>query len=101
MAIDSKASLRVEDSDVVERYGVTRVLTEIFKLREFSYTNIEDAIAQAEHQTQAENRHPVTPKTADDLARLGISSVIVDRFKCGAYIYTNRDDAIAEANRQR
>jgi len=37
-----------EDAEMMKKYGITRVPVEYFRYGEFRYTNLKDAIAQAE-----------------------------------------------------
>jgi len=41
----------VEDVQEMGRYGIVRVLADIFCYREFRYTNFQDALAQAKRDT--------------------------------------------------
>ena len=46
----SDPAITVEDTKAMEKYGITRVPVDYFRLGEFRYTNLRDAIAQARRQ---------------------------------------------------
>ena len=50
---NSDSTITAEDANVMERYGITRVPVDYFWFREFRYTNLKDAIAQARRQERA------------------------------------------------
>jgi hypothetical protein len=44
---EQQPALSVEARQEMDRYGIVRVPADIFRYREFRYTNLQDAIAQA------------------------------------------------------
>jgi hypothetical protein len=50
-----------EAADAMAKYGITRVPVDYFHYKEFRYTNLDDAIAQA---TRAEIGNELDPKAA-------------------------------------
>jgi hypothetical protein len=39
-----------EDAEEMAKYGITRVPVDYFRYRDFRYTNLKDAVAQAKRQ---------------------------------------------------
>jgi hypothetical protein len=46
----------VEDLQEMDRYGIVRVPADIFRYREFRYTNFQDALAQAKRDAGSGQR---------------------------------------------
>ena len=83
------------------RSGITRVSVDHFHWREFRYTNLNDAIAQAKRAQakQSVNRSSsADSRTANDELTFGITRVPVDYFYYREFRYTNLNDAVAQAN---
>lgn len=53
MVTEERPSLSVEDRQEMERYGIVRVPADIFRYREYRYTNLQDALAQAKRDAGA------------------------------------------------
>ena len=47
----SAPAMTAEETKAMEKYGIIRVPVDHFRLGEFRYTNLRDAIAQAKRQT--------------------------------------------------
>jgi len=47
---DSISAISPEEEDLMTKYGITRVPVDYFHYKEYCYTNLKDAIAQAERQ---------------------------------------------------
>lgn len=43
-----------EAAEAMQKYGITRVPVDYFHFKEFRYTNLGDAIAEAKRQNQAD-----------------------------------------------
>lgn len=43
-----------EAAEAMQKYGITRVPVDYFHFKEFRYTNLDDAIAEAKRQNQAD-----------------------------------------------
>ena len=54
-------------AEEMAKYGITRVPTDYFHYKEYRYTNLDDAIAQAKRQ------HPAVP--SDGRERTGITLI--------------------------
>lgn len=52
-------ALSVEALQEMEKYGITRVPTESFHYREFRYTNLQDALAQAKRHADRNGRNRI------------------------------------------
>jgi hypothetical protein len=92
---EASTSINPETTEEMVKYGITRVAVDYFHYKEYRYTNLDDAIAQAKRQ------HPaVSPEATDEMAKYGITCLPVDYFHYKEYRYTNLDDAIAQAKRQ-
>jgi hypothetical protein len=48
--------LSVEAWQEMEKFGITRVPTDSFRYREFRYTNLQDALAQAKRDAEGRQR---------------------------------------------
>lgn len=97
----SDPAMSPEAAKEMARYGITRIPVDYFHYREFRYTNLEDAVAQAKRQRAGNASSPTSsPQTAEELAKYGITRVPVDYFYYGGFRYTNLDDAVAQAKRQ-
>jgi hypothetical protein len=79
-------------------YGITRVPVDYYHYKEFRYTNLDDAIAQAKRDRPADGLP--YPDAGDALHVYGITRVPVDYYHYREFRYTNLDDAIAQARRQ-
>jgi hypothetical protein len=90
--------------DVAEemaKYGIKRVPVDYFHYREFRYTNLEDAVAQAKRDQSPNALSPTSsPRTSEEMAKYGIKRVPVDYFHYREFRYTNLEDAVAQAKRQ-
>ena len=93
----SEAGHRVSD-DEITKYGITRVAVDHFHYREFQYTNLEDAVAQAKRDGAASPEMSLQ-STDDELAKYGITRVPVDYFHYNGFRYTNLEGAVAQAKR--
>jgi hypothetical protein len=49
---EQRPALSQEARDEMDKYGIVRVLTDSFRYREFRYTNLGDALAQAKRDAQ-------------------------------------------------
>jgi hypothetical protein len=49
-----------DDAEAMAKYGITRVPTDYFHYKEYRYTSLDDAIAQAKRQ------HPAVPLDGRD-----------------------------------
>lgn len=97
---EASPALSPEAAEEMAKYGITRVPVDYFHYGEFSYTNLEDAIAQAKRQQPPKDSGPaISPEGVEEMAKYGITRVPVDYFHYGKYRYTNLDDAIAKAKR--
>ena len=47
---ESKSVISPEATEKMAKYGITRVPVDYFHYKEFRYTNLKDAVAQAERQ---------------------------------------------------
>src|SRR6476659_8331394 len=68
----------VEDLQEMDRYGIVRVPADIFRYREFRYTNFQDALAQAKRDAESGQRagevgRIAAANIADRPARRGLS----------------------------
>ena len=52
---EASPSVADEAAEDMAKHGITRVPTDYFYYKEYRYTNLDDAIAQAKHQ------HPAVP----------------------------------------
>ena len=59
---EKNPAINSEAAEAMARYGITRVPVDYFHFKEFRYTNLDDAIAQATRQGAAETIS--TPKVA-------------------------------------
>jgi hypothetical protein len=83
---------------------ITRVATDYFHWREFRYTSLKDAVAQAKRAqaNQSLNKSSsISPEPNDEMMTYGISRVPVDNFCYREFRYTNLNDAVTQAKRQR
>jgi hypothetical protein len=53
---EQRPALSVEARQEMDRYGVVRVPADIFCYREFRYTNVQDALAQAKRDADSGQR---------------------------------------------
>jgi len=53
---ERRPALSVETRQEMDRYGVVRVPADIFCYREFRYTNVQDALAQAKRDADSRQR---------------------------------------------
>ena len=53
---EQRPALSVETRQKMDRYGIVRVPADIFCYREFRYTNVEDALAQAKRDADSRQR---------------------------------------------
>ena len=51
MPLESDTPTRLSDQDLLERYGISRTPADYFHYGQYRYTNLKDAIAQAERDT--------------------------------------------------
>jgi hypothetical protein len=51
MPLESETPTRLSDQDLLERYGISRTPADYFHYGQYRYTNLKDAIAQAERDT--------------------------------------------------
>lgn len=49
---ETTSDINPEDAEEMAKYGITRVPVDYFHYREFRYTNLKDAIAQAKRDEQ-------------------------------------------------
>lgn len=80
------------------KYGITRAPVDYFHYKEFCYTNVEDAVAQAKRDGAAGPESNLLPSD-DEMARWGITRFPVDHFHYRQFRYTNLNDAFAQAKR--
>jgi hypothetical protein len=52
---EASPTVRDDAAEAMARYGITRVPTDYFHYKEYRYTSLDDAIAQAKRQ------HPAVP----------------------------------------
>ena len=98
---ESNSDTSPEATEEMAKYGITRVPVDYFHYKEFRYTNLKDAIAQAERQQPKNGSSPASNSEGiDEMAKYGISRVPVDYFHYKEYRYTNLKDAVAQAERQ-
>jgi hypothetical protein len=98
---DSNSVISPEEEDEMAKYGITRVPVDYFHYKEYRYTNLEDAVAQATRQEHPnESRPAISPEGTEEMAKYGITRVPIDYFYYGGFRYTNLEDAVAEAKRQ-
>jgi hypothetical protein len=97
---EATSAFSPEATEEMAKYGITRVPVDHFQYREFRYTNLEDAVAQAKRQRPPKESSPASsPDSTEEIARYGITRVPVDYFYYGGFRYTNLEDAVAEAKR--
>ena len=53
---EQRPALSVEARQEMDRYGIVRVPADIFCYREFRYTNLQDALAQAKRDADSRQR---------------------------------------------
>ena len=53
---EQRPALSVETRQKMDRYGIVRVPADIFCYREFRYTNVQDALAQAKRDADSRQR---------------------------------------------
>lgn len=51
-------SLPEDAGEQMTRYGITRVPAEVFQYRDYRYTNLRDALAQAKHDAKSLAEEP-------------------------------------------
>lgn len=85
------------ETDMIE-CGITYDPVDHFHYRQFRYTNLEDAVAQAKRDGAAGSESNL-PTSDDEMAKCGITRVPVDRFHYRQFRYTNLNDAFAQAKR--
>jgi hypothetical protein len=78
-------------------YGITRVPVDFWQYKQFRYTNLDDAIAQARRDRPTGGSYY---SAGDELHEYGISRMSVDYYHYKEFRYTNLDDAIAQARHQ-
>ena len=89
----------------IAAYSITRVPLDRFHWREFRYTNLADAVAQAEraqsNQSSQESNLPASPEAEDEvlMRKYAITRVPAEYFCYQEFRYTNVNDAIAQAKR--
>jgi len=88
-----------EADEGIAGYGITRVPVDYFHWREFRYTNLADAVAQAK-RAQTDQSRAIDPETGDEMLRYEITRIPVDYFCYHEFRYTNANDAIAQARRR-
>jgi hypothetical protein len=89
-------------AEEMTKYGITRVPVDYFHCRDFRYTNLKDAIAQAKRQRPLkESTSAIDVESAEEMAKNGITPIPVDYFHYGDFRYTNLKDAVAQAIRSR
>lgn len=95
------STISPEATEEMARYGIIRVPVDYFYYKEFRYTNLKDAIAQAERQQPKIGSSPASGSEGiDEMAKYGITRVPVDYFRYKEFRYTNLKDAVAQAERQ-
>jgi hypothetical protein len=82
----------------MDRYGITRVPVDYFHYRQFRYTSLEDAVAQAKRDGTA-GPESILPASDDEIAKYGIARVPIDYFNYKGFRYTNLKDAVVQAKR--
>ena len=82
----------------ITKYGITRVPVDYFHYRQFRYSNLEDAVAQAKRDGEAGPASGLATSD-DEMAELGITRVPLDYFHYRQFRYTNLKDAVAQAER--
>jgi hypothetical protein len=93
-------ALSPEAAEEMAKYGITRVPVDYFHYGDFTYSNLEDAVAQAKRHQPPKGRPDISPENTEEMAKYGITRVAVDYFHYGGFRYTNLEDAVAEAKRQ-
>ena len=89
----------------IAAYSITRVPLNRFHWREFRYTNLADAVAQAEraqsNQSSQESNLPASSETEDEvlMRKYAVTRVPAEYFCYQEFRYTNVNDAIAQAKR--
>ena len=85
-------------------FGITRSRVDNFYWREFCYSSLNDAVAQAkraEFKGSPDKSGSATGRETDDeMMAYGITRVPVDYFYYGAFRYTKQNDAVAQARLQ-
>jgi hypothetical protein len=65
-------AINSEAAEAMAKYGIARVPVDYFHYKEFRYTNLDDAIAEATRQNAATKSRPeVKGETDADLRRVG------------------------------
>ncbi|HSS66551.1 MAG TPA: hypothetical protein VLS27_19130, partial [Gammaproteobacteria bacterium] len=57
---ESNSAISPEATEEMAKYGITRVPVDCFHYKEFRYTNLKDAIAQAKRQQPKNGSSPAT-----------------------------------------
>jgi hypothetical protein len=58
---DKRPELSLENRQEMDRYGIIRVPADSFLYREFRYTNLQDALAEAKRDAEARSGASVSP----------------------------------------
>jgi hypothetical protein len=62
MVIDDKRpELSLESQQEMDRYGIVRVPADSFLYREFRYTNLQDALAEAKRDAESRSEASLSP----------------------------------------
>jgi hypothetical protein len=98
---ESNSAISPKTTEEMAKHGITRVPVDYFHYKEYRYTNLKDAIAQAERQQPNNGSSPArSSEDIDEMAKYGITRVPVDYFHYREFRYTNLKDAIAQAKRE-
>jgi hypothetical protein len=95
---DTESNLPATEGEMA-RHGITYIPVDYFHYRQFRYTSLEDAVAQAKRDG-AVGPEPNLLTTDVEIAKYGITRSPVDYFVYQKFRYTSLKDALAQATRE-
>lgn len=99
------STFSTEIDEEIAAHGIARVPVDYFHWRDFRYTKLTDAVAQAKHAQQTdqcsqESNSSINPEAEDQvMRRYAITRIPIDYFYWRDFRYSNVEDAMAQAKR--